>query len=336
MAGDRPLVSVVIPVYQASTVLERSLASVDAQTLHDLEIVVVDDGSEDGSAEIARSFSHDAHHSVTVLARSHGGRALARQAGVDAARGELIGFVDADDAAAPALFAELSAAFRRGPDVDAAVCRYRNVIDGEPGHVYEEGDAALFGGRLTDNPELLAQVEASLCNKLFRKTLFAGVKFPAGRDFEDLATTYRLLGAARRIEKVDGPPLYDYHLGGPASVMAAHDARYEDIGGAIEVTCEHFRAAGDIDALEGPLLRLALRHLIFARFGGFFDNASPATVRSYTDRAYEVLDAQFPGWRRSDALRRSGGSWRSRALVRSKPALRAFLAVRSCISRMRS
>jgi teichuronic acid biosynthesis glycosyltransferase TuaG len=87
-----PAVSVIIPAYNAEAFLARAIRSVEAQSFRDFEIVVIDDGSTDGTAEVALGFS-----SVRCVRGSHGGEAAARNRGLEEARGELVAFVDADD-----------------------------------------------------------------------------------------------------------------------------------------------------------------------------------------------------------------------------------------------
>jgi len=87
-----PAVSVIIPAYNAEAFLARAIRSVEAQTFRDFEILVIDDGSTDGTADVARGFS-----SVRYVLGSHGGEAAARNRGLEEARSELVAFVDADD-----------------------------------------------------------------------------------------------------------------------------------------------------------------------------------------------------------------------------------------------
>ena len=87
-----PAVSVIIPAYNAEAFLARAIRSVEAQNFRDFEIVVIDDGSTDGTADVARGFS-----SVRYVLGSHGGEAAARNRGLEEARSALVAFVDADD-----------------------------------------------------------------------------------------------------------------------------------------------------------------------------------------------------------------------------------------------
>ncbi len=93
MATGRPLVSVIIPVYNCEAYLAEAIGSVLAQTYRPLEIIVVDDGSTDGSADVAHRFQN----TVEYCRQTHRGSSAARNAGVELAQGDYIAFLDADD-----------------------------------------------------------------------------------------------------------------------------------------------------------------------------------------------------------------------------------------------
>jgi glycosyltransferase involved in cell wall biosynthesis len=113
-----PSVSVVIPLYQAAAYVSETLDSVAAQTAPPAEVIVVDDGSRDGGAEVARA------HPLgpVVLSQSNAGPAAARNAGIRAAGGELIAFLDADDLWHPEKLARQLEVFRMAPDLGLVSC----------------------------------------------------------------------------------------------------------------------------------------------------------------------------------------------------------------------
>ncbi len=119
------LVSVVIPAYNAGRFLAETLESVFAQTHEPLEVIVVDDGSTDATADIARRFP------VNLLSGSNGGRSVARNRGVEASAGQLIAFCDADDVWLPTRVERQVELLGENPDVDIASCLIEVFV--EPG-----------------------------------------------------------------------------------------------------------------------------------------------------------------------------------------------------------
>jgi len=112
-------VSVIIPVYNAEKYLRQCLDSVVSQTLRDIEIIIVNDGSTDSSGEICKSYLSDDR--VKYVDKENGGAAAARQDGIDRATGEYLGFVDADDWLEQDMYEKMYAASQKN-DADIVFC----------------------------------------------------------------------------------------------------------------------------------------------------------------------------------------------------------------------
>jgi glycosyltransferase involved in cell wall biosynthesis len=123
---DSSLVSVIIPVYNGERYLAEALQSVLSQTYRPLEIVVVDDGSTDGSAQVVRSFSQ-----VHCIQQQNAGVAAARNAGISASHGEFVAFLDQDDLWAPEKLSVQVAYLRKHPEIGYALARQRFFL--QPG-----------------------------------------------------------------------------------------------------------------------------------------------------------------------------------------------------------
>jgi glycosyltransferase involved in cell wall biosynthesis len=169
--GD-PLVSVVVPVFDGARFLSECLASLVAQHHPAMEILVVDDGSTDDSAAIA-----DGYPEVRVLRRAHEGLGATRNAGVEAAIGDLISFCDSDDWWKPTKASVIVAHLAAHPDVDIALCRQDTHF--EPG--VERPDWLNVDQRFGD----LDGVQPT--SGLFRRRVFEQLRYrtdmPAGSDF---------------------------------------------------------------------------------------------------------------------------------------------------------
>lgn len=203
-------VSVVVPAYQAEGFVAATLRRLTAQTLDDLEVVVVDDGSTDGTAAAARAVAAEDPRVRVLELGENRGVSQARAAAVAAARGEYLWLVDADDAAPADAAASLLAA-ARAADADVVLAR--------ADFVYADGSRrpvpAPAPGRLDGEAPLRALLrgEASghLWNKLFRREVLASGPFVAARVHSDLALVAGALARARTAVSVD-VPVYEYRL----------------------------------------------------------------------------------------------------------------------------
>ena len=113
-----PTVSIVIPAYNAEAFIQEALDSVFRQTYRDFEVIVVDDGSEDRTAEIIKQYGHDVHY----IHQKNQDVAAARNTGIRASRGEWIAFLDHDDIWLPEKLEKQVSAFQSSDDVDVVFC----------------------------------------------------------------------------------------------------------------------------------------------------------------------------------------------------------------------
>ena len=191
-----PLISVIIPVYNVRDYVDRCLASVCAQTHRNLEIVVVDDGSTDGSSELCDDFARRDSR-VRVLHRPNDGLSVARNAGLAVATGDYVGFVDGDDWIETDMY-ECLYALLAGCDADIAACSHFRDKGRRSTAVHATGCTFVYS-----RDEAFAQLAEDkrirnyAVDKLYRRSLFEDIVFPPGRYFEDIAVMCRLFAKAR-------------------------------------------------------------------------------------------------------------------------------------------
>lgn len=209
-----PLVSLIVPVYNAGLNLEPCLASLAAQTHAPLEILLVDDGSTDGSEMIcAARAGRDERFKLLQNSEPHGPNA-ARAFGLAAARGEWVGFVDADDLVHPR-FAEALLAAAEAAGTAIACCRYKPFMGAAPASSHLMADAAPPPARRLDPPvhtEALLhdqRVDYSLCNKLYRRAaLSPSMLDNTVRYNEDLLANWQAFAKADGLAFVDWAGYY--------------------------------------------------------------------------------------------------------------------------------
>ena len=196
-----PRISVIVPVYNVAAWLPRCVDSILAQTCKNMEILLVDDGSSDASGRICDAYA-EKDPRIRVVHKENGGLSSARNAGLDMASGEYLGFVDSDDWIEPGMYAEMLGLMEK---YDAQlVCAGRCDVDGGTGEkavgLCPEREECVSGEELAGRIFLWDHCDSSACDKLYRRELFDGIRYPEGKTCEDIPVTYRLALKARRAE----------------------------------------------------------------------------------------------------------------------------------------
>lgn len=195
-----PLITIIIPVYNAGIYLDACLEGVARQSYPRIEVVIVDDGSTDGSGALCDGWKSKIP-SWTVLHRANGGPAAARNTGVDNSRGEFIAFVDSDDVVGPDYILNLWKLFEAYPQADVAMDTFVDKA-GKWRHesrrrFYKSDDALEALLYQTDNTD-----SGPWC-KLFRANLFSGLRFKEGIIYEDLDLIVKLFRKSRGVAQSD-------------------------------------------------------------------------------------------------------------------------------------
>ena len=211
------MVSIIVPVYKSKDTLKRCVESLLAQTVEDTEMILVDDGSPDGSGELCDKLA-EGDSRIRVIHKENGGVSSARNAGIEAAKGEYLLFADSDDYVEPDMVEKLLSSIG---DDDIAICGFHHHYQGRdivripevPGQSGEENFLALYGEGFLNMP----------WNKLYKRVLFDGIFFEEGHKIDDEYFTYQgVMNAAKVV--CDPRVVYNYRQRA-SSVMQSPAAR---------------------------------------------------------------------------------------------------------------
>ena len=265
-----PQVSVIVTAYNIESYIEQSLASIAAQTLTDLEVIVVDDGSSDETpAKISEFCARDPRFVAVLLPNnSPGGVATAANVGIERARAPWVGFVDGDDFVEPTMFERLvDAATATGSDL--AMCEYLEVVD-DSGERRDPADAHRWAEFTTGRYELDVHTRYQLLRfiavpwrKLYRRTLLLDnqIRFPVGEGFyEDNPFHWFTLICAGSIALV--PEVLCYHrVARSGQTTSASDGRLLQIFAHHDTIYSWLVDRGLLDAYQIPLLGWVISQL---------------------------------------------------------------------------
>ncbi len=161
-----PILSVIIPVYNAGDRIEKCVRSIQLQTLRDIEIIIINDGSTDGSYEILERLS-GADERIKLLSFPNGGAALARNRGLQIATGRYVGFVDADDWIEPKMYEKLTSAIETDQS-DLAVCNIRKEFDDKSETVLDFQDHEILFEELLEK-FIRFEFDYAIYNKVYKR-----------------------------------------------------------------------------------------------------------------------------------------------------------------------
>ncbi len=230
MKQNDPLISVIVTAYNIDQYLSRCVDSLLAQTYKHMEIILVDDGSDDQTPLLCDAYA-EKNASVSVIHRENGGPSAARNAGLEMAQGEYVGYVDGDDWIEPDMYEKmLGACLDTGAQI--AICAYRQVGEGAE-EIRPTGNILVLTREkaldLYINGDSQYHIYHSVWSKLFEKKVIQDIRFPEGRKSEDIMYTTWALTRASECVFLD-TPYYNYTVDRKGSIMNSrlHQRRFED------------------------------------------------------------------------------------------------------------
>lgn len=263
------LISVIVPVYKVEPYLDRCVASIVAQTYKNLEIILVDDGSPDNCPQMCDAWAKKDDR-IKVIHKQNGGLSDARNAGMAAATGELMGFVDSDDYISSDMYQLLYENMKTN-DSDISACGVEIVWENDtssrmltmPGNCVLNAEEAMSA--IIDESRLKQPV----WYKLYKTELIRDILFPVGKYHEDVFWSYQVIGRAKRVSAFATPCYFYTQRGGSIMGESYSLKRLDGLEakvGRLEYLKEHYPAlenAAQINLLFSCMyaMQMSLQHL---------------------------------------------------------------------------
>ena len=212
------MISVIVPIYNVEAYLAKCLDSLAAQTFPDVEFILIDDGSTDRSGDIAEAYAR-ADHRFFVYHTTNHGLSAARNLGIEKACGEWLMFVDSDDYVAPD-FCETPYQATMREDVDIVIFGFNRQ---QKGRKWQSEARSIQDEKTADAETAVRYGSVVVWNKLYRQELFAFIRYPENRVYEDLSTTHKLIFEAKRILIL--PSVLYYHVSRKDSITHSRSVK---------------------------------------------------------------------------------------------------------------
>ncbi len=234
--------SIIIPIFNVEETLERCLESVLRQSFQNYEVILIDDGSKDNSRKIAKQFMKSDDR-FSLISQSNQGLSAARNVGLELAKGEYVTFIDSDDFIDENLYERLMPVLEKHPEYDFLEYSVKERY-GSPHSTYlmlkdrEYQDMDVYW------LESKAYCHTYACNKIYKRELFSEVRFPIGKNFEDVFTLPLLLKRCKVVATTSlGTYYYCYNPNGITGT-----AKGRDLKNLLQAHLQYLRAGNKTDA----------------------------------------------------------------------------------------
>ncbi len=284
-------VSIIVPIYNSEKYLKKCLESLVRQSMQDIEIILIDDGSSDGSLKIISKYAYK-FSNIVYVSKNNAGIGASRNDGIKKAHGKYIAFVDSDDYISKN-FAQEMYDFCEENNLDMAICDYYK-IDELKGKKQIERIYDFKISNVQDDKDIIYKINYSPWNKLYKKELLINnkIEFPTKLKYEDTPFVMKSIMNAGKIGKYNKAlNYYVFHNNSETTTM---DKRVFDIFEILKLVNSYCDKNKYYESIEYLNVSKLLIYTIQQRY-----QKDKKLRNNFIDRAFSTLDSEFPNWKKS-------------------------------------
>lgn len=304
-------VSIIVPVYNVEKYLVNCMESMVNQTLEEIEIIVVNDGSPDNSIVILEEYEKKYPAKVRVFTTENRGVSHARNYGLDRAIGEFVMFVDSDDFIELDMVEKLyTKAVTDGNDL--VMCARNNVYEIEGKEDLKKKEMKIFSVnqnfKMSERKFEMVHASPFPWDKLFKRSLLEGIRFPEGIRFEDLVVAFEVVSIAESIGIVP-EPLYNYRKTTQSGFLNSFSEATKDIVTSFGLLVQYMKEHDLFDTFKDELEYVCVRHF-FYRYESFYSKEKKGQLALKIDiinATQDFLMNEFPDWSNNHYLKYVAG-----------------------------
>lgn len=291
-----PEVSVIVPVYNVEKYLEKCLNSLVNQTLENIEIIIVNDGTKDNSEEIIKKFIEKYPQKIVYLKKENGGLSDARNFGIPYAKGEYIAFLDSDDYVEKDIYKEMYELAKK-ENSDMVECdflwEYPDKTREDIGQVYN------------GKKEMLEKVRVVAWNKLIRRSIIekAQIQFPKGLRYEDVEFTYKLIPYLNKVSFLKKP--YIHYIQRENSIINVQNERTKEIFTVLDNVITYYTENNFYDEYKEELEYVYTRFLLCSSLLRMVKINDKDIRKNMIKTTWENLNTKFPNWKNNEILKKN-------------------------------
>jgi glycosyltransferase involved in cell wall biosynthesis len=289
-----PKVSVIVPIYNVEKYLEKCINSLLSQTLEDIQIILVNDGSKDNSGNIAKEYEKNNKDKVIYVEKENGGLSDARNYGLKYATGDFIAFLDSDDYIEKNAYEEMyNKAIEENADYVECdfIWEFPNKIRIDKQYPYK------------NKKEMLSFVRVVAWNKLIKRQLITdnNLEFPKGLRYEDIEFTYKLIPFLNKFAYVDNP--FIHYVQREGSIANVQNERTAEIFTVLDNVIEFYKKNNIYEEYRDELEYNYARYLLCSSLKRMCKIKDKSIREKLLTESWERLNLNFPNWKENVILK---------------------------------
>ena len=291
-----PKVSVIVPVYNVENYIRKCLESLVEQTLEEIEIIIVNDGTKDNSMSIIKEFADKYPQKIVILEKENGGLSDARNYAIPHAKGEYIAFLDSDDYIEKNMYEDMYEIAKKEKS-DMVECdfywEYPHKTKTDIGQIYQ------------GKKQMLEKIRVVAWNKLIKRKILqeTKIRFPVGYHYEDVEFTYQLIPYLEKVSFLKKPCIH--YIQREGSISNSQNERTKEIFDILENVIKFYKQKGIYEEYQEQLEYIYARILFCSSFLRMVKIQDRKIRNELLKQTWENVKQKFPNWKKNEILRKN-------------------------------
>ena len=291
-----PKVSIIVPVYNVERYIDKCLESLVNQTLEDIEIIIVNDGSTDNSKEIIEKYKKQYNDKIIYLEKQNGGLSDARNYGIPYAKGEYIAFLDSDDYVNIKMYEKLyNKAIENNSDIVECdfYWKYPNKLILDTRNEYKDINDMITNGRVV------------VWNKLYKRKIIydKNIMFTKGVRYEDIDFFYKLIPEINKLDYIKEPLVY--YVQRKTSISKKQSEKNGDIFIVLDNVIDYYKSNNLYDKYKSEIEYMYVRFLLASSFLRIVKIKDKNIREELLNKTIDSIDTKFPNWKKNKILKKN-------------------------------
>lgn len=289
-------VSIIVPFYNVERYIEKCLETLVNQTLEDIEIILVNDGSKDKSIEIVNKFLEKYPEKLVYFEKENGGLSDARNYAIPYAKGEYIAFLDSDDYVEKDMYEKMYQ-LAKEENSDMVECDFY--------WEYPEKTKIDTGAIYNGKKEMLEKVRVVAWNKLIKREILekAKIEFPKGYRYEDVEFTYKLIPYLEKVSFLKKPCIH--YIQRENSISNSQNERTKEIFDVLDHVIRYYKEKGIYDEYKEEIEYIYARYLLCSSLLRMVKIEDKKIREELLNKTWINLNEKFPNWKKNKILKKN-------------------------------